>query len=218
MSTRVLLVDDHKIIRDGLRKLLEAQPGYEVVGEGADGREGVELARQLRPDVVIMDIAMKGLNGVEATQKILQDAPQTQVIALSMHSDAPYVSRMLKAGARGYLLKDCAFEELSVALGCVAERQLYLSPAITGVVVDDYVRTLGTGKTKELAPELTPKEREVLQLLAEGQSTKEMAGALGVSVKTVETHRGNIMNKLELRSIAELTKYAIRSGLTTLDD
>ncbi|MEM7166603.1 MAG: response regulator transcription factor [Planctomycetota bacterium] len=218
MTTRVLLVDDHKIIRDGLRKLLEEQSGYEVVGEAADGREGVRLALELRPDIVVMDIAMKGLNGVEATQKILSEAPRIQVIALSMHSDAPYVSRMLKAGARGYLLKDCAFEELTTALQQVAERRLYLSPQVTGVVVDDYVRKMDTDDGAEPRPELTPKEREVLQLLAEGQSTKEMASTLSVSVKTIETHRGNIMNKLELRSIAELTKFAIRSGLTSLGD
>lgn len=217
MTARILIVDDHKIMRDGLRNLLESGPGFEVVGEAADGRAAVQRARELNPTIVIMDIGMAELNGVEATRQILADRSATKVIALSMHSDAPYVSRMLQAGARGYLLKDCAFEELHHAIEQVLGEEIYLSPRITGVVVDEYVRKLEREGSPGPAADLTPKEREVLQLLAEGKSTKEIASTLHVSVKTIETHRSNIMNKLDIRSIAELTKYAIRIGLTDLE-
>ncbi|MEM7200907.1 MAG: response regulator transcription factor [Planctomycetota bacterium] len=219
MTIRILLADDHQIVREGLSSLLTKEGHGEIVGEAADGRTAVKLARQLQPDLVVIDVAMPELNGIEATQQILRDHPATRVIVLSMHADATYVGRALKAGAAAYLLKDCAFEELAEALSRVHSGGIYLSPGITGVVVDDYVRKLdGTSQPGEsAAAKLTPKEREVLQLVAEGHSTKQIAQALHVSVKTIETHRQNIMNKLELRSIAELTKFAIREGLTSLD-
>lgn len=214
--TRILLVDDHKIIRDGLASLLAEQPDCEVVGEAADGQQAVRLARDLQPDVVVMDIAMANLNGVEATRTIVHDNPRIKVIALSMHSDRTYVGRMLQAGAVGYLLKESAFEELAHAIREALAGRVFLSRKITGVVVGDYVRKLSGGEAPRSVT-LTPKEREVLQLVAEGKSTKEIAAALFVSVKTIETHRQNIMNRLGIRSIAQLTKYAIREGLTSLD-
>ena len=215
---RILLADDHRIVRDGLRSLLDAAEGREVVGEATNGREAVKLARQLRPELVIIDVAMPELNGIDAARQIRKDNPDTRVIALSMHSDASYVGKILQAGASGYLLKDCAFEELTEAIAAVLAGKVFLSPGITGVVVEDYVRALEHGDKRAPTDVLTPKEREVLQLIAEGKSTKEIAAALFVSVKTIETHRQNIMGKLDIRSIAELTKYAIRTGLTSLDN
>ena len=215
--TRILIADDHKIIRDGLRALLEKGDQHEVVGEAEDGRSAVKLAKSLNPDLVIMDIGMPELNGVEATGQIVKQDPRIKVIALSMHSDASYVGRILRAGATGYLLKDCAFEEMAGAMEVVLGGGVYLSPGITGVVVEDYVRKLERSGNDSPIEVLTPKEREVLQLLAEGKSSKEIAACLHVSVKTIETHRQNIMGKLEIRSVAELTKYAIRMGLTSLD-
>jgi two-component system response regulator NreC len=210
MSIRVLLADDHKIVRQGLRSLLEKQHGMEVIAEAEDGRTAVQLARKLSPDVVVMDIAMPDLNGIGATRQIIAEAPGVKVVALSMHSDKRFVTRMLRAGASGYLLKDCAFEELARAISAVVANQIYLSLGIAGVVVEDYVRHV-----PETGPSLTPRECEVLQLLAEGSSTKEIAARLHVSVKTVETHRRHIMEKLDIHTIAELTKYAIREGLTS---
>ena len=215
--TRILIADDHKIIRDGLRALLEKGDQHEVVGEAEDGRSAVKLAKSLNPDLVIMDIGMPELNGVEATGQIVKQDPRIKVIALSMHSDASYVGRILRAGATGYLLKDCAFEEMAGAMEVVLGGGVYLSPGITGVVVEDYVRKLERSGNDSPIEVLTPKEREVLQLLAEGKSSKEIAACLHVSVKTIETHRQNIMGKLEIRSVAELTKYASRMGLTSLD-
>lgn len=218
MSRRILLADDHKIIRDGLRSLLADKPGWDVVGEAEDGREAVRLAGELKADLIIMDVGMPQLNGIEAARQILADAPKTRIIALSMHADAKFVGRMLEAGAMGYLLKDCAFEELDQAIKTVLANRTYLSEGITGVVVDDYVRRMADREDDAAAAALTPKEREVLQLLAEGHATKQVAAHLFVSVKTIETHRQHIMEKLDLHSIAELTKYAIREGLTSLDD
>lgn len=215
MSIRILLADDHKIVREGIRALLEKQPNMEVVAEAEDGRTAVRLARDLSPDVVVMDIGMPALNGIEATRQIVSELPGVKVVALSMHSNRRFVARMLKAGASGYLLKDCAFEELIRAVRAVAAGQLYLSPEITGVVVENYVRHL---QEIDLAPsDLTPREREVLQLLAEGKSIKQIASTLHVSVKTVGTHRQHLMQKLDIHSTAELTKYAIRAGLTSLE-
>ncbi len=216
--TTILLADDHKIIRDGLRSLLEADADrYEIVGEATDGREAVRLSRKLSPTIVIMDIAMPELNGIEATHQIKADNDAVKVISLSMHSDATYVGRMLKAGASAYLLKESAFEELDAAIREVLSDRVYLSRGITGVVVEDYVQKLSKQGEEKPAAVLTPKEREVLQLIAEGKSTKEIAATLHVSVKTIETHRQNIMNRLEIRTIAQLTKFAIREGLTSLD-
>lgn len=214
--TRVLLADDHKILRQGLRTLLEQEADIEIVGEADNGRTSVKLAGELAPDVVIMDVAMPDLNGIDATRRITDAEPKARVLALSMHSDGRYVKGMLQAGARGYILKDCAAEELTRAIRTVMADQVYVSPGVTGTIVDDYVRQLAAAKVDESAT-LTHREREVLQLLAEGGSTAHIADELHLSVKTVETHRKRIMDKLGLRSIAELTKYAIREGITALD-
>jgi two-component system, NarL family, response regulator NreC len=212
---KILIADDHAIIRDGLANLLK-QADHEIVGEADDGRTAVALALELVPDIVVMDIGMPGMNGIEATRHLMEKTQNLQVIALSMHSDATYVGRMLQAGARGYLLKESAFDELEEAITEVCKGRIYLGTKIQGVVVGDYVdRLAGNRPTSPVT--LTAKEREVLQLVAEGKSTKEIAQALAITVKTVETHRHNIMNRLGIRSIAQLTKYAIRQGLTSLD-
>lgn len=216
MSIKILLADDHKITRQGLRSLLEKESDMEVVAEAEEGRTAVCLVRELSPDVVVMDVSMPDLNGMEATRQIVAELPNVKVIALSMHSDNLFVSEMLKSGASGYLLKDCAFEELARAIHVVVEGKTYLSPAISGVVVDDYLHHLA--RTESTSSEvLTDREREVLQLIAEGNSTKQVALKLHISVKTVETHRRQIMSKLNIHTIAELTKYAIRQGLTSLE-
>lgn len=214
MSIRILLADDHKIVREGLRALLEGQPDVKVVAEAEDGRTAVQLAQKLSPDVAIMDVTMPGLNGIEATRRIVAEVPGVRVIALSMHSDRRFVAEMFKAGASGYLLKDCAFEELARAINTVVANQLYLSPEIADVVVEDYVRHLTETDPWALS-DLTSREREVLQLLAEGKSTRQIASDLHLSVNTVATHRQHIMEKLDIDNIAGLTKYAIRAGLTS---
>jgi DNA-binding NarL/FixJ family response regulator len=216
MAIRILLADDHRIIRDGLRSLIETQAGMEVVAEAEDGRTAFVLAGKMAPDVVIIDIAMTGMNGIEATRQILAKLPSTKVIALSMHSDRRFVLGMFKAGASAYLLKDCAFEELTQAIDAVIGHRTYLSPRLTDTVLKDYLRRSPEDacSVKSL---LSPREREVLQLLAEGGSTRQIAESLTVSVKTVETHRHQIMEKLDVHSVAELTKYAIREGLTSLE-
>ncbi|MBU2548200.1 MAG: response regulator transcription factor [Proteobacteria bacterium] len=214
MTVKIILTDDHKIVREGLRTLLENEPGMEVVGEAESGRIAVQLARKLKPDVVIMDVSMPDLNGIEATAQILHEHADIKIIALSMYSDKRFVSGILKAGASGYLLKDCAFEELVTAIRAAVAGQTFLSPGITGQVIHDYIRRLS--ESDDSSSLLTSREREVLQMLAEGKTTKQMAEQLNLSVKTVETHRRQIMDKLDLRSVAELTKYAIREGLTSL--
>jgi len=216
MSTRILLADDHKIIRDGLRALLEKLPEMELVAEAENGRKAVRLARKFSPDVVIMDVAMADLNGIEATRKIISEIPKVKVIALSMHSDRRFIVEMLKAGASGYMLKDCAFEDLTKAIGAVLKDRIYLSPGITDKVIKDYVSSLSRADFSVYSI-LTDRELEVLQLIAEGRTTKQTASLLHVSVKTIETHRKNIMDKLDIHNIAELTKYAIREGLTSLE-
>lgn len=215
MGLGILLVDDHKIVREGLRMLLERQPGMRVVAEAADGSTAVRLARQHRPELVIMDITLPKLNGIEATRRILASCPKARVIALSMHSDRRFVMEILKSGAKGYLLKDSAFDELAAAISAVREGRTYLSSQIADLVVQDVVKRQGAASGSAFSV-LTAREREVLQLMAEGRTTKETAAQLGVSVKTVETHRKQIMDKLNVHSIAELTKYAIREGLTAL--
>lgn len=216
MSIRILLADDHKITRQGLRSLLEKQQDMEVVAEAENGRTAVHLTAELAPDVVIMDLTMPDLNGVEATKQILNKSPDTKIVALSMHSDSLFVTAMLKSGAAGYLLKECAFEELTRAIRTVMGGKTYLSPSISGVVVEDYIHRLS--KTDSFNSDiLSDREREVLQLLAEGNSTKQVALKLHISVKTVETHRRQIMSKLNIHTVAELTKYAIRKGITQLD-
>ena len=216
MKLKILLADDHKIVREGLRTLIEKQPGTEVVGEADSGRMALKLTRELKPDVVIMDITMPDLNGIEATRQIHSEIPGVKVIALSMHSDKRLVAGILMAGASGYLLKeDCDSGELARAIRAVATNQTYLSPKIGEVVIKDYVRHLSRTTSSSFSL-LTPRESEVLQLLAEGKNTKEIASSLYVSVKTVESHRSKIMEKLDIHSIAELTKYAIREKLTPL--
>lgn len=217
MPTRILLADDHQIVREGLKALLETQEGLQVIGQASSGREATELARELQPDVVVMDVGMPDLNGIEATRRILSELPGTRVVALSMHSDRRFLQEMLKAGAVAYLLKDSAFEELALAVRAVASGRVYLSPQIANVVVDGYLgRSIGEANPSAFAV-LTSREREVLQLIAEGKTTKQIGAALHVSVKTVETHRRQIMEKLDLRSVAELTKYAIREGLASIE-
>ncbi len=217
MSIKIILADDHKITRQGLRSLLEKNPEMQVLAEVENGRGAVEKARELKPDVVIMDVSMPDLNGVEATRQVLQENGDVKVIALSMYSDTLFVSEMLKSGASGYLLKDCAFEELEQAIKTVTEGKAYLSSSISGVVVEDYLHRLSRAEVSA-TDILTDREREVLQLIAEGQSTKLIAKKLHISAKTVETHRRQIMNKLNIHTVAELTKYAIRKGLTALDN
>jgi DNA-binding NarL/FixJ family response regulator len=216
MHTRILLADDHRIIREGLRALLQKQPDMEVVEEAPDGNTAVRLTEKLRPDIVIMDIGMPDLNGIEATHQIVTRVKKVKVIALSMHSDKRFVVEMLKAGASGYLLKDCASEELVDAIRTVSAGQIYLSQRVTGVVVNEYLQNRSESNATAYGL-LTAREREILQLLAEGSTTKSISSFLNVSSKTVATHRGQIMKKLSLRSVAELTKYAIKQGLTSLD-
>ncbi len=217
MSIRILLADDHGIIREGLRALLAKQNGMEVVAEADNGRSAVQLAKKLHPTVAVIDVSMPDLNGFEATRQIVASVPGVKVLALSMHSDKRYVSEMLKAGASGYLLKDCAFEEVSHAIAAVLRGEVYLSPRIVGVVIADYLnQSAGQETTPDAA--LSAREREVLQLIAEGRTTKQIAVSLNVSPKTIETHRHQIMEKLDMHSVAELTKYAIRQGLTSLDE
>jgi len=212
----ILLADDHRIMRDGLSALLKNEPDIEVVAEAENGREAVEMSRKLKPNVVVMDISMSGLNGVEATRQILALDDNVKVLVLSMHADKRFVTGALSAGASGYVLKDCAFEELVRAIHTVAMNQTYLSPSIAGIVVESYRRSQ-TSPTQSF-PVLTPREREVLQLVTEGASAKKIASILNVSMKTVETHRHHVMEKLNAHSVAELTKYAIREGLTSLDN
>lgn len=217
MKTRIILADDHKVMRAGLRNLISQEPDLEVVAEAGTGREAVELCHEYEPDLVLMDIAMPDLNGIEACRQVRAELPRVRVLALSMHADKQYAAGMLGAGASGYLLKDCAYDELVEAIRTVASGRTYLSPEITGVVLRDYVDRLSGAEANSAFSVLTDREREVLQLVAEGHTTKQIAEKLYVSVKTVESHRQNIMDKLEIRTIAELTKYAIREGLTSLD-
>ena len=213
---RVIIADDHKIIREGLRSLLERSGEFECVGEADDGRQAVMLANELRPDVVIMDIAMPNVNGIEATRQIKSELPEVEVVVLSMHATRNYVLQVLEAGASAYLLKDSAFDELSTALFAISRGGMYLSPAITKTAALSTIKGGFSGGMGGQTEHLTKRELQVLQLIAEGKSTKDIAARLELSVKTVETHRKQIMDKLEIRSIAGLTKYCIREGLTSL--
>jgi DNA-binding NarL/FixJ family response regulator len=215
MTTRIILADDHQIIRDGLRALLGANPKLEVVAEASDGTMALQLVEKHNPDIVIMDISMPGTNGIDAAQKIRDRNPKTKIIALSMHTDRRIVADMLRAGASGYLLKDCAGEELTLAIKTVMAGKTYLSPSVSRMIADDFVQGASTERSARAI--LTERELEVLQRLAEGKSTKEIAFELGVSVKTVETHRARLSEKLGISSIAELTKYALREGITSLE-
>ena len=212
---RILLADDHKMMRDGLRAILESE-GFTIVGEVADGREAVAMALRTTPEIVVMDISMPHLNGIDATKQLVRDIPGIKVIGLSMNSDRRYVVAMFEAGAVGYLLKNSASDELIQAVRAVAEDLTYISPSVAGALVDG---TLGGARPLRGTTQrpLSPREREVLQLIAEGNSSKEIATRLGLAVPTVETHRRQIMDKLAMRTIAELTKYAVREGLTSLE-
>jgi len=205
---RILLADDHALVRQGFRRILEAEPDMEIVGEADNGRETVALAEKLRPDVIVMDVGMPELNGIEATRRLSESLPRTRVLALSMHKDSVYVREILRAGARGYLLKDAFDRDLLLAVRAVARGEAYLSPAVSEAVLSDYRRHV-----RDPLDLLTSREREVLQMLAEGKTNKEIAAALQLSVYTVDAHRGRIMEKLNLHSIGELVRFAVRHGL-----
>src|SRR6202167_3618841 len=213
MSIRIVLADDHTVMRSGLRLLLERQPHLEVVGEAADGKQAVDMAAAEKPDVVIMDIAMPHLNGVEATRQIVSRNPRTAIAILSMHSDESYVIRSLKAGARAYLLKDSAEADLLAAVRALTEGKSFFSPAISKILVEDYMRQLENRGAEDTYELLTNREREILQLLAEGRTNKEVANMLNLSLYTVETHRTHILQKLNLHSVPELILYAVRKGI-----
>lgn len=216
MSIKILLADDHEIVRYGLRCLIEEQPDMEVVGDVENGRMAIDLAQRLKPNVVIMDISMPDMNGFEATRRIRRKVPETKIIVLSMHHKRQFVVDMLKAGVSGYILKTKVHDDLIRAIKAAAANEAYLSSSITGIVACDYVSNLSTSDQSPFAV-LTPREREVLQLISEGKSTKESALHLKVSVKTIESTRRQIMHKLNIHNVADLTKYAINEGITSLD-
>ncbi|HYX06933.1 MAG TPA: response regulator transcription factor [Bacteroidales bacterium] len=213
MKINIILADDHNILREGLRNVIESFSTLKVIGEANDGREAVSLANRLHPDVVIMDVSMPGLNGVEATRQIVRSHPDIRVIALSMHANKQMIAGILKAGAYGYLLKDCASGELINAIKTVAANKKYISNRVSELFQDNIM-----AEKQGSLPELSVREKEILQLIAEGHSSKEIADMLFLSSKTVDAHRKNIMDKLDLHSIPELTKYALKSGLTSLDN
>lgn len=212
---RIMLADDHTVVRKGLRLLLESQPGFQVIGDAADGREAIELAERTRPDVAVMDVAMPILNGIEAARQIVSRTPSVAVVFLSMHSDEGYVRKALKVGARGYLLKDSAEQDLINAVRAVSEGKAFFSPAISRMLAEDYLRQGGKSGAEDTLERLTTREREILQLLGEGRSNKEVANFLQLSLHTVETHRSNIMQKLDLHTGAELVLYALQKGVVT---
>ncbi len=209
MKIRVLLVDDHKIVRDGMRSLLSEEKEISVIGEAENGREAVALAKDLRPDVILMDIAMPDMNGIEAASQIIKENPRTKILILSMHSEKMFVSKAFAAGVSGYLLKDCDIEEILSAIRAVQANQKYISPLVAGTIIEDYRDGLKDQKVSIL----TEREREVLQLIAEGKTSKEIATLLGISTKTIDVHRQQIMDKLNIHTIAGLTRYAIKEGL-----
>jgi DNA-binding NarL/FixJ family response regulator len=210
---RIVLADDHTVMRNGLRLLLERQPHLQVVGEAADGRQAVALSESANPDVVIMDIGMPNLNGIEAARQIVNRNPRTAIAILSMHSDESYVIRALKAGARAYLLKDSAEADLLAAVRALTEGKSFFSPAISKILVEDYMRQLESRGAEDTYELLTNREREILQLLAEGRTNKEVANMLNLSLYTVETHRMHILQKLNMHSVPELILYAVRKGI-----
>jgi len=205
---RIILADDHALVRQGFRMILAAQPDMEIVGEAGNGREAVELAEKLKPDLVVMDVTMPELNGIEATRRLATSTPRTRVLALSMHKDSVYVREILRAGARGYLLKDSVDADLLAAVRAVANGDGYLSPGVSDAVLTDYRRHV-----TDPIDLLTTREREVLQMIAEGKTNKEIAASLNLSVYTVEAHRGRVMEKLNLHSTGELVRFALRNGL-----
>jgi two-component system, NarL family, response regulator NreC len=210
---RILLADDHTLIRRGLRALLERQNGFAVVAEAADGRQAVEMAAAVSPDVAVIDIGMPNLNGIEAARRITEKRPETAVVILSMHADESYVLRALKSGARGYLLKDSPEEDLIHAICAVHNGKAFFSPEISKMLAEDYMRQMRQRGVEDSYELLTPREREILQMLGEGNSNKEVATKLNLSLHTVETHRGNLLEKLNLHSTAELILYAVRKGI-----
>ncbi len=212
-QVRIVLADDHTIMRSGLKLLLEREPDFVVVGEAGDGRTATQIVEKHSPDVIVMDIAMPNLNGIEAAARIAASHPKTAVIILSMHSDETYVLRALKAGARAYLLKDSAESDLILAVRSVIAGRTFFSPAISNMLMEDYIREIRERGVDDSYELLTPRERELLQLLAEGKTTKEMATDLGLSSYTIDTHRGNILRKLNVNSLAELMLYAMRKGI-----
>lgn len=218
-SIRILIADDHTIVRQGIQKLLEAEDGIEVIGEASDGREAVAKCLELEPQLLLLDISMPGLNGLEAIRQIVRRSPKTRILVLSMHKNDAYVLEALRNGASGYLLKDSASEEIVTAIRAISRGESYLSPAISRLVIDDYLRLNrnGTDGKRTLYETLTNREREIFQLLAEGLKNHEVAERLHVSVKTVETHRAHIMEKLGLNNIAEMVKYAIEIGVVQLN-
>jgi len=213
---RIFIADDHRIVRDGLRSLIERENDLELVGMAENRRQALQMTRKLKPDVVIMDVSMPDLNGIDATSQIVDEVPGVKVIALSMHSEKQLIDGMLRAGAAGYLLKESAFEELIKAIRIVCAGKKYLSPDVTDIVLRDYLNP-SIDNDYPLSSDLTLREREVLQLIVEGRATKEVANRLNISIKTVESHRSRIMNKLDLHTVAELTKYAVRQGITSLE-
>lgn len=209
----ILIVDDHAIVRRGIRALLESQPGWEVVGEATTGREALELAKRLQPDIVIMDLSLPELNGLEATRLILKEAPRSEVLVLTMHHSEELARNVLQAGARGYVLKSDADENLIAAVESLRQHRPFLTSAVTEFVLDDYLRRGPEADEAAAFPALTARERQIIQLLAEGKTNKEAATALGISVKTIEAHRANLMRKLHLRSVSDLVRYAVRNNI-----
>ena len=214
---RLLVADDHKIFRQGITKLLEEESDLQVVGEAGDGREAVKKATELKPDLVLMDIAMANLNGLEATKQIKKVLPETKVIMVTMHKNEEYILQSFQAGASGFILKEGAVEELVNAIRSIYQDKSFLSPTISKTLIDAYLRKMETGKTETPFDLLTDREREVLQLIAEGYTNREVAKALFISVKTVEAHRAHIMQKLNIHDVAKLVKYAIQKGLVDLN-
>src|SRR5437762_1911126 len=208
---RIMIVDDHAVVRRGVRALLESHPGWEVSGEATTGREALDLARRLQPDIVVMDLSLPELNGLDATRQILKESPRTEVLVLTMHQSEELARNALQAGARGYVLKSDADQNLIAAVESLRQHKPFLTSAVTEFVLDDYVQRVAAVDAGQLA--VTPRERQIIQLLAEGNSNKESAVALGVSVKTIEAHRANVMRKLHLRSATDLVRYAIRNNI-----
>ena len=209
-TLRIVLIDDHAVVRRGVRALLESQPGWEVVGEATSGKEGIDVVRRLQPDIIVMDLSLPQLNGLDATRQILKESPRSEVLVLTMHHSDELARNVLAAGARGYVLKSDADQSLIAAVDCLRQHKPFLTSTVAAFVLDDYIRRSDDASSERV---VTPRERQIVQLLAEGNSNKQMASALGISVKTIEAHRANIMRKLHLRSVSDLVRYAIRNKI-----